>query len=93
MVNGRRLFFTITSYHHAHNNDYKMAAKKDPFLEQADSLWKMLDDLADTNPEGYKKLIDNVIKEQKECWKPPEPVFCFRTVKVKNIVFKILLNL
>jgi hypothetical protein len=68
-----------------------MAAKNDPLLEQADSLWKMLDDLAETNPEGYKKLIDNVIKEQKEHWKPPEPVFCFRTVKVnKNkIAFKI----
>jgi hypothetical protein len=68
-----------------------MAAKNDPLLEQADSLWKMLDDLAETNPEGYKKLIDNVIKEQKEHWKPPEPVFCFRTVKVnKNkIAFQI----
>ena len=61
-----------------------MASKNDPLLQQADSLWKMLDDLAETNPEGYKKLIDNVIKEQKEHWKPPEPVFCFRTVKVSK---------
>ena len=59
-----------------------MASKNDPLLEQADSLWKILDDLAETNPEGYKKLMDKIMKEQKEHWKPPEPVFCFRTVKV-----------
>ncbi|XP_028413699.1 PIH1 domain-containing protein 2-like [Dendronephthya gigantea] len=58
------------------------AAGNESILGQADTLWKMLDDLAETNPEGYRKLIDNVIKEQKEHWKPPEAVFCFRTVKL-----------
>ena len=59
-----------------------MASKNDKLLEQADTFWKMLDDLAETDPGGYKKLIDNVIKEQKDHWKPPEPVFSFRTLKV-----------
>lgn len=63
-----------------------MATKNDGLLQQADSVWKMLDDLADTDPDGYRKLIDNIMKEEKEYWKPPEPVFCLKTVKVCGIL-------
>ncbi|XP_046857649.1 PIH1 domain-containing protein 2-like isoform X2 [Xenia sp. Carnegie-2017] len=59
-----------------------MATKNDGLLQQADSVWKMLDDLADTDPDGYRKFIDNIMKEEKEYWKPPEPVFCLKTVKI-----------
>ena len=52
-------------------------------LEDAETLWKMLDDLAETNPEGYKKFIDKMLKDNKDWLKPPEPVFCMRTLKVQ----------
>lgn len=64
-----------------------MATKNEALLAQAESLWKMLDDMAETNPDGYKKLMDNVIKEQREHFKPPEPVFCFRATKVYTLIY------
>lgn len=59
----------------------KMAANE-ALLKQADTLWKMLDDLAESNPEGYSKLMDKILKDHKDWLKAPEPVFCLRTLKL-----------
>lgn len=46
--------------------------------KQANQLWKMLDDMADSDPDGYKKFIDTnmkkgmeVMKKEKEQKKAP----------------------
>lgn len=35
-------------------------------LRQAESMWKMLDDLADSNPEGYQQFVSSNISQGKE---------------------------
>ena len=53
-------------------------------LNQADSMWKMLDDLAESDPEAYKRFMDKTLKEGSSLFKPPEPCFCISTVLVSN---------
>lgn len=55
-------------------------------LNQADSMWKMLDDLADSDPEAYKRFIDKTLKEGSIYFKPPEPCFCIRTDLVSTSI-------
>ena len=50
--------------------------------KQADNVWKMLDDMADSDPEAYKSFIDKILKEVPNACKPPEPCFCVSTVLV-----------
>ena len=57
-------------------------ADREVLLNQADTFWKMLDDLADTDPEAYKVFIDRTLKEGSGYFKPPEPCFCISTVVV-----------
>lgn len=58
--------------------------KGSDILNQADSMWKMLDDLADSDPEAYKKFIDKTLKEGSTYFKPPEPCFCISTTLVSK---------
>ena len=61
----------------------KMAAEtSDVLLGQADSMWKILDDLAESDPEAYQRFIDKTLKEGSDLFKPPEPCFCISTVMV-----------
>lgn len=62
----------------------KMADKMDSasLINQANSVWQMLNDLADSDPEAYKKLMDKTLKEGSEDFKPPQPSFCISTVMV-----------
>jgi len=61
-----------------------MADKMDSasLINQANSVWQMLNDLADSDPEAYKKLMDKTLKEGSEDFKPPQPSFCISTVMV-----------
>lgn len=61
-----------------------MAGKMDSasLINQANSVWQMLNDLADSDPEAYKKLMDKTLKEGSEDFKPPQPSFCISTVMV-----------
>ena len=52
---------------------------KGPMMEQAQEIWKMLDNMAASNPEGYKKFIETQMKEAKESMKPPDPHMCIKT--------------
>lgn len=65
----------------------KMAAEvgSETLLGQADSVWKMLDDLAESDPEAYKRFIDKTLKEGSNMFKPPEPCFCISTVLVSEV--------
>ena len=46
--------------------------------EMAAKVWGALDQLATSDPEQYKKFIDEQMKEGKEYMATPEPVFCLR---------------
>ena len=54
----------------------------DSLLNQAESMWKMLDDMADSDPDAYKKFIDKALKDGATSLKPPEPCFCISTILV-----------
>ena len=58
-------------------------------LNQADSMWKMLDDLVESDPEAYKRFMEKTLKEGSTMFKPPEPCFCVITVLV-SVVFSVL---
>ena len=47
-------------------------------LHAAEKVWSMLDHLAESKPEEYKKFIDQQLKEGAESVSPPEPAFCLR---------------
>ena len=47
-------------------------------LDAAQRMWSLLDHLYETNPEEYKKFVDQQMKEGKEMLNPPEPVFCLK---------------
>lgn len=32
-------------------------------MAQAENIWKMLDDMAENNPDGYKSFVNSNIKE------------------------------
>lgn len=54
-------------------------SKNDQYITQAQNIWSMLDDMAQSDPQAYKKFIDKTLKEGKELMKPPEPHMCIRT--------------
>ncbi|XP_054989793.1 PIH1 domain-containing protein 2 [Sorex araneus] len=60
---------------------------------QANQLWNLLDDLAESNPESYKKFINQQLKEGKELWAAPEPQFCLETRILKPKEKKLFINL
>ena len=55
-----------------------MAVPKDSnqLLEAAEQMWAMLDVLSEENPEEYKKLIDQQLKEGVDSISPPQPAYC-----------------
>ncbi len=47
--------------------------------KQAQHIWAMLDELADSDPSAYKKFIEKNMKESKETMVPAKPYMCVRT--------------
>jgi len=45
----------------------------DAALKQADSIWRMLDQMAENDPDNYQKFINKHINEGKEFFALPEP--------------------
>ena len=50
------------------------AMAQEDLLKQGQRIWEMLDEMAATNPEGYKKFIKKQMTEGVEVLKPPQPV-------------------
>nr|XP_025862623.1 PIH1 domain-containing protein 2 isoform X2 [Vulpes vulpes] len=48
-------------------------------LTQVTQLWNLLDDLAESDPESYKKFIQQQLKEGKELCAAPEPQLCLQS--------------
>lgn len=52
-------------------------------LQNANDIWKMLDEMASNDPNGYKKFIDNQLKLGKDSLSPPVVRFIIKaTIKV-----------
>lgn len=47
--------------------------------KQAQHIWAMLDELADSDPEAYKKFIERNMKESKEVMTPAKAYMCVKT--------------
>ena len=47
--------------------------KGDDAMKQADSIWRMLDQMAENDPDNYKKFINKHMNEGKEYFALPEP--------------------
>ena len=72
-----------------------MAASSDDMRKVAQQVWGALDKLADTNPEEYRKFIDEQMKEGREMFAQPEPAFCLQcnvTTKVSITVMKLIIR-
>ena len=55
--------------------------------EQAQYIWNRLDDLASTDPDAYKKFIDEQMKEREVFNSPPEPRLCVMVKTKVGILF------
>ncbi|XP_062572918.1 PIH1 domain-containing protein 2-like [Saccostrea cucullata] len=53
---------------------------RDSMMKQAQSIWTMLDEMAENNPQAYRKFIDKHMTEGKEYMKPAEPHMCVMTM-------------
>ena len=65
-----------------------MARKDDSgneLLHAAEKVWGMLDKLAESNPEEYKKFIDQQLKEGAESVSQPEPAFCLSCIATLRV--------
>ncbi|XP_060077550.1 PIH1 domain-containing protein 2-like [Ylistrum balloti] len=51
----------------------------DSMMHQAQHIWSMLDDMANSDPKAYKNFIDKHIKEGQEFMSPPTPHMCVQT--------------
>ena len=51
----------------------------DKLLQQAQQVWAMLDDMADKDPQAYKRFIEKQAQEHKELTAPPQPHMSIKT--------------
>lgn len=54
------------------------ASDNKAMLEAAQQMWETLDQMASSDPEGYKKFIKQQLDEGKDVLAAPEPVFCLQ---------------
>ncbi|XP_049634900.1 PIH1 domain-containing protein 2 [Suncus etruscus] len=69
-----------------------METSSKELFTHVNQLWNLLDDLAESNPESYKKFIQQQLKEGKEIWASPEPQFCLETRILKPKERKLFIN-
>ncbi|KAM8954530.1 PIH1 domain-containing protein 2 isoform 2-T3 [Lycaon pictus] len=62
-------------------------------LTQVTQLWNLLDDLAESDPESYKKFIQQQLKEGKELCAAPEPQLCLQSRILKPKEKVLFINL
>uniref|UniRef100_A0A8C5V5Z8 PIH1 domain containing 2 n=1 Tax=Microcebus murinus TaxID=30608 RepID=A0A8C5V5Z8_MICMU len=62
-------------------------------LTQVTQFWNLLDDLAESDPEGYEKFIQQQLKEGKQLYAAPEPQLCLQTKILKPKEKILFINL
>ncbi|XP_054448376.1 PIH1 domain-containing protein 2 [Pteronotus mesoamericanus] len=70
-----------------------MESSSKGLLTQVNQLWNLLDDLAESNPESYKKFIQQQLKEGKQLCAVPEPRLCLQTRILKPKEKILFINL
>ncbi|XP_072049253.1 PIH1 domain-containing protein 2-like [Amphiura filiformis] len=74
-----------------------MAASSSPepgdMHKQAQHLWAMLDELADSDPEAYKKFIEKNMKEGKEVMVPAKTYMCVKTKILRPKSYDLYINM
>ena len=61
------------------DNPVTMATSQDDMLKQAQNIWSMLDELADSDPESYQKFIEKNLSGGKEEMGTAKPWMCVKT--------------
>ncbi|XP_071806562.1 PIH1 domain-containing protein 2-like [Asterias amurensis] len=56
-----------------------MATGEDDMIKQAQTIWSMLDELADSNPDGYQKFIEKNLSKGKAETEAAKPWMCVKT--------------
>ncbi|XP_008575822.1 PREDICTED: PIH1 domain-containing protein 2 [Galeopterus variegatus] len=62
-------------------------------LTQVTQFWNLLDDLAESDPQGYEKFIQQQLKEGKQLCAAPEPQLCVQTRILKPKEKILFINL
>ncbi|XP_029813170.1 PIH1 domain-containing protein 2 isoform X1 [Suricata suricatta] len=70
-----------------------MESSSKGLLTHVTQFWNLLDDLAESNPEGYKKFIQQQLKEGKPLCAAPEPQLCLQTRILKPKEKVLFINL
>ncbi|EDV25634.1 uncharacterized protein TRIADDRAFT_23555 [Trichoplax adhaerens] len=60
---------------------------KDNLMQQAQHVWTMLDEMAENNPDGYRRFMEKQMKDAKQHIKSPEPAF---SIKVNTLDRRVL---
>lgn len=76
-------------------NMMKTLAGNDPeMLKQAEQYWKMLDDMAESDPKNYKNFVDTNIKNgQEDFQKQKEAVKEKNTVKINQVDYQFSIKI
>ncbi|KAL4647485.1 PIH1 domain-containing protein 2 isoform X2 [Arapaima gigas] len=48
-------------------------------LQKVEQLWSMLDEMSESDPEGYRTFIQHQLKEGTDFYSPPQPKYCLQT--------------
>ncbi|XP_032215283.1 PIH1 domain-containing protein 2 [Mustela erminea] len=70
-----------------------MESSSKGLLTQVTQFWNLLDDLAESNPESYKKFIEQQLKEGKQLCATPEAQLCLQTRILKPKEKVLFINL
>ena len=69
----------------------KAEMERESLLKTADHVWNLLDNMAESNPEAYQRLIQMQLQEGSTHFKPPEPIFCL-SCEIDKVRFKAEMN-
>ena len=53
--------------------------ERQELAKMANLMWDMLDDMKESDSDGYRKFISRQLKEGAEHFSPPKPAFSFST--------------
>ncbi|XP_057604141.1 PIH1 domain-containing protein 2 [Hippopotamus amphibius kiboko] len=70
-----------------------MESSSKGLLTQVTQFWNILDDLAESNPESYKKFIQQQLKDGQQLCAAPEPHLCLQTRILKPKEKMLFVNL
>ncbi|XP_071959174.1 PIH1 domain-containing protein 2-like [Antedon mediterranea] len=65
----------------------------DELMKQAQHIWSMLDELADSDPEAYKKFIEKNVAESKDQEAPAAPCMCIQTTILSEKQCELFINI